>query len=86
MVSGAGGIRTEERTASGGQTVTSRRNDLLAVRVLAVRRRAPTWLAVQIVLLEFQSRGVSLALGEADEIARRVLAAEEYPMFGADGR
>lgn len=68
---------------SDGTQVHSRVDVLKAVQVQAARRKAPRWLAVEVLLLELQQRGVELSLVDADVICRRIIAAEESPAFGA---
>jgi hypothetical protein len=75
-------LRVEERSQSCGSTITSRRDELLTVHVLADRRPAPRDLTLQVLMIELQSRGLSVAIGEADAIARRILAAEVYRPSG----
>lgn len=75
-------LRVEELSQSCGSTITSRRDELLTVHVLADRRTAPRDLTLQVLVLELQGRGMSVAVGEADAIARRILAAEAYRPSG----
>jgi len=55
-----------------------KRDDLLAVRATAPRKPYPSDLTVDIVLLAFQGRGVSMSLDEAKEIAREIVTAAAY--------
>lgn len=71
-------LRVEERSQSGGTTITSRRDDLLAVQVLGARRPAPSEMTVQALAVELSCRGLSLGTEELAAIANVVLAAEVY--------
>ena len=75
-------LRVEQRSQSGGTTILSRRDELLVVNVLAERRASPRDLTIQILVLELQGRGLRVTVGEADAIARRLLAAESYRPSG----
>lgn len=72
------GLQSVGNRQSYGETIVARRDDLHAVRVLTRRRLPASDLAVALVLLRFQTRGIALSHEAAKEIAREVLVAEAY--------
>lgn len=68
----------EDRKQSHGTEITSHRDDLLAVQVLAQRAPTPTDLAVRLMILRLQGRGLSVGVWEAEALVQEILTAEKY--------
>lgn len=68
----------EDRSQSHGSEITSKLDQLLAIRVKAERLPEPSPLAVEVVTRWLAGAGLSLSPFEATDFVRFVLAADQY--------